>query len=612
VVRARLRAHPTLPLTEAATIRRLFLADAVPFVSFVALAALAAPLAHAGMLSGAGAGTASTRATFAGPGRPAWTTDAELILGPSATLLGLAAGGWDWRDPFGSGALTTPGMPETPPPAAWADSTVVRFGGLGAASGFGSPLARVESTVRRPTSRRARAVFTLLNGSSALDRNSLLLARGDERSWFRGGSHGGRRGGVGSMDVSGEHLWFASGGTSRGEHDTWARYTQAGFGNQQVLGGLREGGRGESGEAGWRWSRAERSLTMQVQRAHDGRDSRGNGVEFAESRRDAAADELAIALSDSLASGRWTTRLIAGQEHVERVTPTATLVRQAWRADRVWASLEFERALAGGELLLALGGGRHSAPARREERLQLAPTLTWQRQSDAWSTRLFADRTLTPIWSDLAPGVPAFMQDTWLGGAEGSLGRRDGAWIEAGVAGGRVAQRATILRYPVRDIALRFGWARDEGSSPLLLATAAGGATWRGLRFDAHGFVQTRPEERTQPRVDPGVGGGAGLEGRVRLFRGDLDVRLRVHADVVGEREFEYSAYDGVPPQTLASFTTFGAHLRAVLGDATLGVRVSNLEDQRRPQVWIDPATGVPALDAGRQLYFEIVWPLFD
>lgn len=601
-----------LPLTEAATIRRPHLADAVRVSPILAALVLAAPVVHAGMLSASGPGTASPRAAFAATGRPAWTSDAELVLGSSATLLGLAAGGWDWRDPFGSAAMASPGSPESPPPAAWADSTFVRLGQLGAVQGFGAPLARVEATVRRPTARRARAVFTLLNGSSALDRNSLLLARGDERSWFRGGSHGSRRGGVGSMDVSGEHLWFASGGVTRGAHDTWARYTQAGFGNQQVLGGLREGGRGESGEVGWRWGRETRSLEVRARRAHDGRESRGNGIAFAESRRDAAADELALVASDSITGGWWTARLTLGQEHVERVTPTASLVRQAWRADRAWVALEHERVLGNGRLSLALGGGRHSAPERREERLQLAPTLAWEWQSGTRSVRLFADRTLTPVWSDLAVDVPAFMQDVWLGGLEGAVGRRGGSWLEAGVAAGRVAQRATILRYPVRDIALRFGWQRDEGTSPLLLASAAGGAAWRALACDVQGFVQTRPEEQSQPRVDPGVGGSAGLEGRVKLFRGDLDVRLRAQVDVVGERDLESTAYEGVAPQTLPAFSTFGAHLTATIGDATLGVRVTNLEDQRRRQVWIDPVTGEPAKDAGRQLMFEIVWPLFD
>lgn len=534
------------------------------------------------------------------------------MLGPSHTLLGLAAGGWDWRDPFGSGAFVAPGVPESAPPSAWADSLHSRFGGMGAAEGFGAPLARVEAIVVRPAARRARAVFTLLNGTSAIDRNSLLLARGDERSWFRGGSHGARRGALGSLDLSGEHLWFASGGTVRGDHETWARYSQAGYGNEQRLGGLREGGRAESGEAGWRWRGEGRTFAVRASRAQDGRESRGNGVDFAESRRDAATDEFLLEAGDSLGAGLLSARLSLGRERVVRVTPAGARPVEAWRAGRGWLSVTLERPLAGGALQASLGGGRHDAAQRTEERWQLAPSLEWQRTADTWSGRLFVDRTLTPVWSDLAPTVGAFMQDVWLAGAEGSVGTRTRTWLEVGVSAGRVGQRATILRYPVRDVALRLGWERDEGAHPLAIASVAAGAHAGPLALDARAFAATRSEEQSQPRVDPGVGGSAGVEGALRLFSGDLAVRVRGQMAVVGAREIEYSAYDGVEPRELPAYVTFGASLRATLGDATLGLRVSNLEDRRRPQVWLDPVTGQPALDAGRQLVFEILWPLFD
>ncbi len=559
-----------------------------------------------------GPGTTAIPAGFAAPGSPAWTPDAEWLGGPVPALAGLAAGGWDWRDPFGSAPLVWPGLAEAAPPAAWADTLHLRVGGLGAAHGFGAPLARREAGVSRPTARRARAVFTVLNGSAAVDRTGLLLARGDERSWFRGGSHGARRGALGSMGQSGEHLWFASGGLVRGDHETWGRYTQSGFGNQQELGGLREGGRAESGAGGWTVARGTRRLSAWFERAHDGRDSRGNGVAFAESRRDASEDALALEAADSLGWGRLIARARFARARVVRVTPEAAEVREAWSARSGWTSLSLERPLAGGRLTASLGGGRHDAAERREERWQLAPSAEWSRFGNDWRTRLFADRTVTPVWSDLAPGVPAFTQDAWLAGAEAAVGSRPGAWAEGRLVAGRVAQRATLVRYPIRDVALRLGWQRDEGRAPLALAMVAGGLPWAHGALDASAFAQVRPEERSQPRVDPGYGGVAGAEGAFRAFAGDLAVRLRVQAALVGTREVEYSAYDGVEPRTLPAYTTLSAALQATLGDATLGLRMTNLEDRRQPQVWIDPLTGAPALGVGRQLTFEIVWPLFD
>lgn len=593
---------------EAAAIHRLLLTGAL------ALATLFAPPARA--VAGAwefdGPGTASVPSGFARPGLPAWTADAEWTPGLAPVFLGLAAGGWSHTDPFGSAAPMWPAQTALAPPSAWADSVVVRMGGMGAGRGFGAPLLGVRSLAVRPLGRKARAVLTVLNGGSAVDRSSLLLDRGDERAWFRGGSFGARQGAIGSMDLAGEHLWFASGGTVRGDHETWGSYTQAGIGAQQALGGLREGGRSENGSAGWRWARGAREMSVELRRFHEGRDSRGNGIDFPESRRDAASEGAGLGIGDSLAIGRLALRVDAGRERVVRVTPSEDEPREEWKAAHVWASLTLARGWLGGDVLLALGGGRHDAAARAAERWQLAPSAEWEVRREGWSVRAHADRTVTPVSTDLAPGVAAFTQDVWLGGLEAEAGSRASHWASAGVAAGRVAQRATLLRYPLRDLALRIGWRHEEGGERLAILALAAGTRAGPLRFDARGSAQTRPSGTTQPRVDPALAARAGVEAAFALFTGDLQLRLRGEAAYVGERELESTAYSGVEPRRLPGYATLSLHARATLGDATLGVRVTNVEDARRPQVWIDPATGEPALGASRHLCFEIVWPLFD
>jgi hypothetical protein len=51
------------------------------------------------------------------------------------------------------------------------------------------------------------------------------------------------------------------------------------------------------------------------------------------------------------------------------------------------------------------------------------------------------------------------------------------------------------------------------------------------------------------------------------------------------------------------------------LGDATLALRATNLEDVAHPQSWTDPSSpfpGVPADGTGRQYRFDISWPFFN
>ncbi len=65
-------------------------------------------------------------------------------------------------------------------------------------------------------------------------------------------------------------------------------------------------------------------------------------------------------------------------------------------------------------------------------------------------------------------------------------------------------------------------------------------------------------------------------------------------------------------PRPLSSITSFGAAAVLTLADATFTLRARNLEDRPQPQVWIDPATGRPALGPGLDVRGTFTWRLFN
>ncbi len=49
-----------------------------------------------------------------------------------------------------------------------------------------------------------------------------------------------------------------------------------------------------------------------------------------------------------------------------------------------------------------------------------------------------------------------------------------------------------------------------------------------------------------------------------------------------------------------------------ILADVTVVTDVRGLEDERRPEVWIHPDTGLEALGPGREFRITLSWRLFD
>ena len=172
---------------------------------------------------------------------------------------------------------------------------------------------------------------------------------------------------------------------------------------------------------------------------------------------------------------------------------------------------------------------------------------------------------------------------------------------------GRSYDRALLSRAPLEELWLRAGHRRDPDPFDFGLLRAA--AVWDlpAGRFSAEGFALSRDRSRAQAEIDPGYGGRTAAEGRFRVFGGDLEVWLRLGADLVGRRESEAE-----PPRRLGAYVTSHAEAILTLSDFTLSISMRGLEDRPQPQSWISSLTGREALGPGRATNVRLFWRLFD
>jgi hypothetical protein len=554
--------------------------------------------------------------------------------------LGLVAGGVALRDGLLPNASRPwPGIDEIVAPRTWYDSTAVVVGEGGGWRGFSASLVDLQAIANPPVGRRPRAALTVVNGSSAVDRNGLMLSRGGDRSWARAGALDEERSGSGILGQRGQHVWFGELGRRFRTQGISAVFSQRG-----VAGGTRfvdlgsdpttppyagfgEDARGESGALNWRWARGERLLTASLSRAHDHRESNelqrfDPGLDavvyhlFAE--REAQENRVVIEATASHEDRSHGARLELTRGEVRRsedninfFTQPATRVTQR----SAWVAVRDQRPLAKGVLELQLGGGHVDSPAREEERWQLSPSVTWRVGPASRRMRLYAERVVTPMWSDLAPGIQPFVQDVWLAGADATLGLPARQWLEVGGIGAEIANRARLVSTPVRDIALRYGWTPDLVRVRDAMLTVSTGVRRGGWALEASGYTRVRPEGSQPAQVDPAVGGRVRGETGFRAFQGDLGVLFRAEAAWVGPRENESLPGYFAPPRQLPGYATYSAGLAIQLGDATLALRATNLEDVAHPQSWTDPSSppfGVPADGSARQFRFDLSWPFFN
>ncbi len=552
----------------------------------------------------------SLSAMWASPGRIGWTPDGSLGVPGAWQFAGLVRGGWVFDSPLDRAPTAGPGVREAGAPRAWWDSVAVTVGEGGAWQGWDGAIARTEGFLLRPTPRRARLRATVSNGSSSLDRNAYLFTRGDSRGWIRGAATGDSHEGLGPLGPTGAHQWHANAGWVRGDHTVEALFRQQGAGNHQGV-GVGECARGENGQVSWRWSRDARWSAATVRRGWDLRESQDDerGTFLEHSRRDAQRTGLDVEAGQPAAGGRLSARFSADREDVRRRRDVTSFGAFRAHAERWWAAVRWQRPLAGGGLDASLGAGWHSAFRGRDEALQLAPALAWRRAGERGELRLFGERVLTPVWSDLTEDTSPFLQSTWLAGAEGALRAPGVASLRVRALTGATAHAANERRYPIEDIALQVGLVADERTRDFSVFTLAGAASWKAFAAELEGYAAASREPEFEPRYDPELGAAARLETEFPAFQGDLRVRVQGEAAWVGERTSLTTDTFGNPVRTpLDGYPTFNGLVALSVGDAVLRLRGVNLADVRRPDVWEDLGTRQAALGSGRQLIFELSW----
>ena len=568
---------------------------------------------------------------WAAPGTSGAVDEVQLGHGLPFEWFGLVAGAVGTRDALVAAQSPWPALDELQAPLAWYDSSRVVVGADAGWKGFGAALVELRSDARAVRTGKPRAAFTFVNGSDGVDRNGLLLARGDGSGWLRAGALAERREAVSHLGVTGRHLWFLDVGQVRGAGTLRVNYSQRGGAGGTIadasevdlIGGLRppypgfeEAARGEAGFAAWEWARAGRRATVRVRRSRDHRESFESpvlGVQSIFAEREAQQNGLELEGTRDEEGRTSAVRLELTEAEVERspdyfldgVTP------RTWRQRTAWLAVRRSQAWAGGTLEGQLGAGVQ----RAEGGLAWSPSLEWRGVVAGSRLRLHGGRHLTPVWSDLAAGTAAFTQDVWLVGAEDAWGDRAHRWLEVGVLGARIGSPAGLDRTPVRDVALRRGWTRLGERSHDAMVTLGMGARRGVFAVDASGFARVRPRVAFEALTEPAVGATLGAESAFRLFSGDLGVTLRLESAYVGARECAALPEYSVRPFAVSGFTTFGGSLMLELGDAHFGLRAFNLEDVSHPLAWADPSRafpGAPAVGAGRQFRFELAWPFFN
>lgn len=529
------------------------------------------------------------------PGSPGMLADEGPITGAPWVWAGHVRGAWRLREPTRApDALPFPGVRLAATPLPLYDSVAVvalPFAGGTLAEGAGLP-----GALER---RRARSVLALRNGSLGLDESVLGFERGDSSLWVRTETSNSRRGGVGGWDGLARHVWGLAGGASGGGHGVSAAFAQQ-SGAARLTGGEQQSSSGESGALAWHWRGTRASAGIALARGHDFHESTDEF--FLYSRRDAQENRVTLRGALERGGARWSGALAWNETRVDRTYDGAA----AAAGRGLWGRAAWERPAGEGTLVLTLGAGRHP----RAGGFHASPGLAWTFGDRAAGGSVFFERITEPVWTDLAPGQAAFLQSTWTGGLAAFAADAEHPRTRRGVLRfrfGQTASRALASRRPVDDLWLRDGFRADTSRFSFGLLEAGGGWALRAIEAEAHGFALLRDRTALQAQVDPGLGLRARLGTRFSAFTGDLGVRLRVEAAAVGPRESE-----ATPVRRLPGYVTFGAGASLTLADAVFTIELLNLEDRRRPQVWIDWATGVEALGPGRMMRAVLTWRLFD
>jgi hypothetical protein len=523
------------------------------------------------------------------------SADAGPITGAPWTFAGHVRAAWRLEEPTRApAAMPFPGVRLAATPLALYDSITVST-----ASPSGRALALAEGRPTRFGERGARSVIALRNGSFGIDESALGFERGDSLLWVRAETSNSRRGGVGGWDRLARHAWGLAGGVAAGRHAIVGSFAQRG-GAGRLAGGEQQSSSGESGSLDWTTRGADAEAGITLARGHDFHESLDPFLVY--SRRD--AQENRVTGHGALARGA--ARLSAAVEWSEsRIDRTYD--RAAAAAGRgVWGRAAWAHQAGESRLTLRLAAGEHPGAGG----VHLTPGLAYEFNAANAAARVFLERITESVWADLAPGQAPFLQSTWTGGLAVEAGETSPQRARSGALQfrfGQTASRALVSRRPLDDLWLRDGFRADPGRFSFGVLEAAGAWARGSFESGARGFALLRDRTPLQAQVDPGVGFRARIGTRFSAFTGDLGVRVRMEVAGVGPRESE-----ALPARRLPGYVTLGASASLTLADAIITLELLNLEDRRRPQVWIDHASGQEALGPGRTLRALLTWRLFD
>jgi hypothetical protein len=498
--------------------------------------------------------------------------------------------------PLPPAGVTWPDVEAARPPLEWSDTLVVDQVPGSAWRGWSPGFVRAEGTREWPSPAGARAVIALRSGSFSRREHSVSFARGDSTRGLALLSEDRKRnpaspfGGAGDRMYGGVGRWRTRGQSFHFSYLNRAAAAALADGQEERL-------EGESGDFGWAGSVRGWPVVVGIGRGRTAQESFGP---LPLSRREAQAwwGEAELAPSDTAA---WRVRGSWRRPEVLRFGADAFLPRLA---SEWWLAARRRLEVVGGPLVATLGLGDHTGTRR----FKAAPALEWSPGNRDWRGSLWLGRALAPVWTDLAPGQSRFVQDSWQGGTGVRWREPDGgSGARVALTVGRTRQRALLARRPLEEEWLRHGARADP--EPYDFGLLSAGAAWRGrwAAVGAEGRALARERSPAQPLVDPQHVGLLWVEGRARLFAGDLGLQLRAELEGVGPRESEEPALLRLP-----GYRQINLAASLTLGEAMLVVRGLDLEDRRPEQVWLDGATGTSARAPGRDFQAAFLWRLLD
>jgi len=533
---------------------------------------------------------------WAEPGRAGFMPDMASGVAYPWILAGHVVGGWAIEDRDLSEVGPYPGIFTVHTPLGWLDSVSVQSGGTSGWDGFHGGFTHVRHHRLLPSDarigKRAFADFTLEGGSNGMDGNGLSLASGDSAWWWRLGTLGWKRGGLGDLGPTGRHHYAFSTEWRRQRHVLSADLAQAGAAAEMVT-GESQSATGAGGSVRYGYSLRGSEVGLELGRGYAHHESFGGTL--IPSRRD--AHERHAVADWSRNGGLLGLRVEARDEWVTRVTGSEI----PWTAKSVWAAARGEGRRGPARIEASFGAGKHDLGATT-----YAPSLRVEVGEREYVAALHGERVVVPVWSDLAPGVDAFLQSTWKGGAElawrNPHGRLSAEWTM-----GRTENRALLSRYPFEELWLRNGFERDPDAFDFGLATASADWRWRNWRARVDGYQVFRDDDAPQATLDARRGGRAVVETAFHAFQGDLTLRFR--GDVAGTAGRE-SLQPGVG--WISGDWTFGGTALVSLADVTIVLRNRNLEDKIRSLPWLVPLTGEEGKSTGDQFRIAISWRFYN